>query len=34
MEKAMVHLYIMSFIVNQSLHDSKGLGFHCRCGGY
>jgi hypothetical protein len=34
MEKAMVHLYVKSFIMNRSLHDLKGLGPCCRCGGY
>jgi hypothetical protein len=30
----MVHLYIMSFITSQFLHDPKRLGFCCQCGGY
>jgi hypothetical protein len=34
MEKVVVHPYVKIFIMNQSLHDLKGLSFHCQCGGY
>jgi hypothetical protein len=30
----MVHLYVRNFIMIQSLHDLKGLGFCCQCDSY
>jgi len=32
--KVVVCFYIKNFITIRSLHDPKGLGLHCRCGGY